>query len=1171
MKNRKTFHHVGKYLLTGAAALLCGPLFAAELAEAGVRITPEGDLLDSKGNPRAWIGTDCSGGSVSQPERGGKAFRGRYNDKYRWIYETNVTAPQLHRLGFHILSTATPDTCVRAVFPEYKGFAAKDPIAEYDELIAKYHLEGMRPWSLYSKLMPYIYDQQILFWKSLGKDHMPVILQMQDQISQLSKERAKLKGILPDGLFFGSTNHSGGTIAVQIGRKEGQDIYRKIYRHRQEEALHYGTRPFAYKLFNEPIYWNYSPENKRLFAESLKKRYKDIAALNTAWGSAFSSFDAIAEFNGEKGGSKAVDVEYHKFQQEQVTELAKLLLNDLKELDPEARAMIQLHGHDTHIRVFPHFDYCALSKLTALISAGTGNNPLTAWMNYPEGIPFRDLDNVPQDIRIGYSKDSFYFAFADGKPVLNTEAYSENTFEGFRRMIWHEMAAGKETVIAWAWFGLNWGPDVKKPFSFALMNPNACPPEALEAFEATRKEIEAVGDIFLPRKNAQKAEVAALFSYPTLRFNHMLQEPEMIASSAPMQIQVPVDTILEEQLAENRQNRYKVILASGIHNVYPETNARLRKWIEDGGTLIVNQGLLNQDEYGRPLKDALIPFRETRGSGKLGRMEPSGIRSLATSRLAGTFDGWQVADRLHGMPAHLFRKIGKGELHVIAGTLTDFGYISLIRPVLEKSGVQPTAKITDAKTGDSVPGIEVRRFRSGTLTGWYFCNMNAAPNLISAVLPGTEGSAIVDPFGKESYITQNGKLLLSLPAKGERFVLISGPAEALEARFGKFPSKSDAVRTAEFRKEIEALAKNERKCRKSVAVNIASVANGGFYNYQNYPIDSIWQEGGVKELRAFPYHENVFGDLKFDIIRFDYNENRTSIGLRSKQHPEFPEKVSLPLHGKFRSVAFLQAATHGVAGETVMKLRFHYEDGKDVEVPVRLGRETGDWMLEKNGQEIMRNCVWKTDDGKQGVFLYEWENPEPEKVLSSVELISADSQSQPLIAGVTAVPSRFQTAYVHTVPLKDHIAKTIRGRFLPDFGGYTFSHNFVMEFKQALPVPADKLKSAVLRFEIRNNPDQWNIVRPWISLPVSLNGTINGIPANSVPGVSSRTTGLVNMILNENNPQFFTEIEIPLAEMLDGTDKNGTNGKLDSITSISFGAWGQTPFSRTIRNLRIEY
>ena len=44
---------------------------------------------------------------------------------------------ELHRLGFHILSTATPDTCVRAVFPEYKGFAAKDPIAEYDELIAK--------------------------------------------------------------------------------------------------------------------------------------------------------------------------------------------------------------------------------------------------------------------------------------------------------------------------------------------------------------------------------------------------------------------------------------------------------------------------------------------------------------------------------------------------------------------------------------------------------------------------------------------------------------------------------------------------------------------------------------------------------------------------------------------------------------------------------------------------------------------------------------------------------------------------------------------------------------------------------------------------------------------------------------------------------------------------
>lgn len=1171
MQFDSTISHLGGLLLAAAWMLLGAMHSPAELAQPSVRIAAEGDLLDCRGCHRAWIGTDCSGGAVSQPERGGKAFRGHYDEKYRWVYENNVTAEQLHRLGFHILSTATTDTCVRALFPEYHGFAARDPIAEYDELIATYGLEDMRPWSLYSKLMPYIYDQQVRFWESLGRDHMPLLLQMQDGVNLLSKERTRLKGILPEGLFFGSSTHSGGTIPIQIGRPEGQAIYRKLYRHRQEEALGYGTRPFAYKLFNEPIYWNYSPENKRLFAQMLEQRYRHITALNNDWGTSFSSFDDLAAFNGEKAAAKAAEVEYHKFQQRQITELAALLLQDLRELDPEAEAMIQLHGHDAHIRVFPHFDCHALSKLTGLISAGTGNNPLAAWMDYPEGTAFMDLDNVPQTIRVNYSKDSFYSAFADGKPLMNTEAYSENSYEGFNRVIWHEIMSGKEAVIAWAWFGLNWGPDVKKPFSFALMNPNACPPEALEAFEATRKEIESVGDIFLPRRNARRAEVAALFSYPTLRYNHALQEPELMASSAPMQIQIPVDTILEEQLAEGCQDRYKVILASGIHNVYPETNARLRQWIEEGGVLIVNHGLLNRDEYGRPIGDAMITFSEGRGNGRLGRMELSGIRALATGEAQGDLDGWEVVDRLCGAPSHLVRKIGKGELHVIIGTLTDFGYAAMIRPVLENGGVRPVAKITDAASGDAVPGIEVRHFRDGDLAGWYFCNMNVAPKLVDVVLPESDGQAIVDPFGKEAYAVRDGKVLINLPAKGRRFVLVCGPAEVLDGRFGKFMTVDDDDRKAEHRRQLEELRRQDRRCRKSVAVDIAAVANGGFDNNQNFPVDSIWQEGDVKELRSFPYHENVFGDLKFDVIRFDYNENRTSIGLQSQQHPEFPRAVAIPLNGKFQSVAFLLAATHGVDGEKAMTMRFDYEDGTSAEVPIRVGREIGDWMLARNPEGMMRHCVWRTADAKQGVFLYEWDNPESQKVLSQVELLSANPQSQPLVAGVTAVPSRFQKTYDHAVCLGDHAAKMVRGRFLPEFGGFTFSHQFLMEFQDALPVPPEKLETAVLRFEIRNNPDQWGVVRPWLSLPITVRGSINGVAAARVPGVASRTAGLVDNEVRDCPPDKFAQVELPLAEMIIGTDENGIGGRLDRISAITFGDWGETPFSRTIRNLRIEY
>lgn len=54
-------------------------------------------------------------------------------------------------------------------------------------------------------------------------------------------------------------------------------------------------------------------------------------------------------------------------------------------------------------------------------------------------------------------------------------------------------------------------------------------------------------------------------------------------------------------------------------------------------------------------------------------------------------------------------------------------------------------------------------------------------------------------------------------------------------------------------------------------------------------------------------------------------------------------------------------------------------------------------------------------------------------------------------------------------------------------------------------------------------------------------------------------------------PDKFAQVELPLAEMIIGTDENGIGGRLDRISAITFGDWGETPFSRTIRNLRIEY
>ncbi len=1157
------------------AGLFCGCVEEKDdLPSSLVTITKDGDILAANGKHTAWIGSECAGDAVCQPESGGKAFRGYYDDKYRWIYETNATATQLHRIGWNILSTRTFDTCLRALSPDYKGFMAREPLEEYDAFLKKYGLEEIRPWSLKTNKIAVVYKRQIEFWESM-KGQMPLFLQMQDGITDVSKERKKFAEIgIPETMFYGSTSHSGGAIPIQIGLEEGKEIYRKLYRHRQEDALRFGVRPLAYKLANEGIYWNYSDLNKQLFGEAMKKRYQSIEALNKDWCCKFKSFDEVGSFKGEGNGCKALEVEYHKFLQNQLTELCAYLKKDLRVLDKDANIMIQMHGVDTHLKNFPHYDFYGLGKILDVISTGTGNNGLTSFMNFDESVPFKDLDNVPATIRNYASKDSFYTALADGKPLMNTEAYSENSYDGFHRVLWREFALGRECVIQWAWFGLNWGPDVKKPFKFALMHPFACPAEAFAAIHDVRKEVESVGDIFLPRKNMQKAEVAALFSYPTLRYHQELQYPEAIASSAPWQIQVPVDTVLEEQLGEGRQSRYKVLLASGIHCVYDETNERLRKWVEDGGVLIVNQGLLNKSEYGLEVKNPLIEFSAKRGDGKVGRIEPDGIRALATEELSSELDSsWNVLGKLNGKVAHVCKKIGNGKIHVILGTLTDFGYASIIRPILENAGVKAVAEIRNPKNGDFVPGIDVHRFNAGKFTGWYFCNMNEMPKLVLFDDAALADAEIVNPFDGESYKKENGKVLLTLPAKGKRFVLVSGKKSDIENRFGCLPSKTYAQRIEAFNKEMKKMKGANVNIRKSVHVDISKVANGGFYNYQNYPIDSVWREDGIKELKAFPYHENVFGDLKFDVIRFDYNENRTCIELKSKVNPKAPAKVeNIPLNGKYRGVAFLMAVTHGRNGEKVMDIKFNYDDGTSENVPVRVGQEIGDWMISKNSEDMMKKCVWKTADGKQGVFIFEWENPSTYKPLASISFISADPSSQPLIAAITALPTTFVKEFKNSCWVgKDQVKTALRGYFDDQSSSFKFAHNLRLILKDPIVIPQDKINDAVIRYEVRNNPDEWGIVRAWSYLPIGFIGMLKGEKAETDQGVADRAVSLTWEVFRAYpRAEFFTEIELPLKEVL-RAKSNNYSGNLETITQMSFGPWGQQPFSRSIRNIRIEY
>ena len=73
---------------------------------------------------------------------------------------------------------------------------------------------------------------------------------------------------------------------------------------------------------------------------------------------------------------------------------------------------------------------------------------------------------------------------------------------------------------------------------------------------------------------------------------------------------LPVKAVFEEQLDAAHLAGVKLIVAAGIDATLPKTNARLRDWVEKGGTLLTVENTLDQTEFGTLAKDAFVTGRD---------------------------------------------------------------------------------------------------------------------------------------------------------------------------------------------------------------------------------------------------------------------------------------------------------------------------------------------------------------------------------------------------------------------------------------------------------------------------------------------------------------------------------------------------------------------------------
>lgn len=589
-------------------------------------------------------------------------------------------------------------------------------------------------------------------------------------------------------------------------------------------------------------------------------------------------------------------------EQEQVAKAYTDLHKLIKTLAPESHgAIVQTLGRHMYRTNSSNMNLFRMNQALDIVSSGTGNYTFTL-ENVDDDTFFKDAPSVSEDLRESLIRDAFYRAIAKNKPLLNLEAYGTGahyTAQAFNSVLWRELATGHSAALFHSWIGLlGENPDNKHPVSFGLQNPNAVHPDELAGIRKMLEESKPPRDFFAVKGNCPEAQIAFLVSYPTILLDAASKSRN---TDALTDLAVPLvfqhyayDALFEEAMPETALNRYKVICAFGVAATYPETVPVLEKYVKAGGTLVVYGAAMDRNEYGVSIRNPLtdgISFHSS-ANGKLGTVAKYDIPAK-DSKYLGISGKWRSFAEVNGRTILAKRDYGKGKVYALSGEMQDYARAVLMKDIF--AGIPQIVEIRSADGTKEIPNIEVVQASSGSLTAWYINNLNSTAKLLRFSVPELAGMTVVDPLAGERYPVESGSVLVKADS-AVRLILVAGPEADLLKRFGKPRTVSPEEMKKRYEDYKKLLQKTGRNIRKSRHVNIEKTANAGFDNAQKWAVDTAWKEDGKRDLKNVPFHENPFGDLRFEVIRFDYNENKTCIALKSKNSPDFPaEAGNIPL------------------------------------------------------------------------------------------------------------------------------------------------------------------------------------------------------------------------------------------------------------------------------------
>ncbi len=935
-----------------------------------------------------------------------------YPDSLKWLYEQVIDYSVAQRVGFDTLSYFASEEWVREIDGSYESFL-------FDRETLEAHAKIRREIGL-----PLQVDFTCAPW-SHG-------------LFAGAKEKYADKIPLSAYNSRGSMSDSNHWTPYCFADPVGRGLYHKMWRSGAQRMKESGGQALMYELFNEPAYHDPCPANRRNFIVYLKEKYQTLEAVNRRWGSSFPSFDEIENFK-DRTDHPGLYVEWSKFMEREFLTLCQEGMEIIRAIDPEARFCVQSPGADNY-RTLPknHVNQFEISRQCGVISTSTGGGASFGRGLLAKSDALIDTAMPEPAFREDLLQRKFYRAIADGKPIHDGETYTKQDYDSLHGTLWMQLVRGGNASYLFLWCKRAWDPRwtpkgseeggrrLAELMQFHILNPWAFPTEGLKAIMDVKKEILAVDDLFVPRQNYRQPEIGLLLSFPTERRapavgNTVKNEVRDTAAILEF-LHYPAGVLLEEQEERFTPKQFPVIVTSGIRNIYPETETRLKRYLDDGGVLITSLEALPEDEYGTRLK-----WEQVFDSLELSPAAPAGVAELKWSvspslRIPGKIQvrsftaieagkEWSTLATVNGQPAIVARDCGKGKVIFIGVKSLDYHLAAIYDTLLASVGRKPMVELLLTGSGELAPNVELHQVKHGELNGFFAFNLDQYPKLTELVL--APGECAIDPLTGERLPLSSGKALVYLPPRF-RALVVTGNEAALQARFPEGRNVDEAVLKSRF---AEAERKLEAERRGQVAefrfspdsrftriLDLRKFCNRPFTDQVAGDGEGGWTDQGAENsLDGVPWGIGEFRGVPTEILRFDETENRTCIVLDSKNlAPGFGAKEirGIPLDGKVKNLYFFHC-TAWTDDKEAYRFLVRYEDGETRTVPVVGGKQIGDWWLRTPPGEAEYHIAFRNSLNR-GFHVWKWENPTPDKMVQSLDIIAVNGVSIPVIVGVTA-------------------------------------------------------------------------------------------------------------------------------------------------------------------------